>query len=158
MLLSRRLQHYFLGSLITLGSIAFGVAPQLEAKPTLFSWQQQAIAQPTQTQINQYAEAYLIIYGNSGMTNLLAEVETLIGKKPSWEIRCDQPSSINRLNNRQAINNVRNYCNTTLPSLIDGVIPRSTFNSITNQLSNNPALQTQVEDAMLNILKQRQGN
>ncbi|MGB2924386.1 MAG: hypothetical protein WBB82_03715 [Limnothrix sp.] len=159
MLLSRRLQHYVLGSLVALGSIACGIAPQLEAKPTLFSWQHQAIAQQfTPGQIDQYAEAYLLIYGDSGMTSLLAEVETLIGKKPSWELRCDQSSSINRLNNREAIRKVRDYCNKTLPSLIDDIIPRSTFNRITNQLNRNPTLQNDVEEAMRDILNRRQGN
>lgn len=157
MLLPRRLHHYLIGSLLTLGSLAVGVAPQLEMSPRLLSWQTQAIAQSTVSDkdVRDYARAYLAIYGNNNMSNLLLEVEELIGQKPTWEIRCDQPQSINRLNNRQAITKVRNYCNNVLPNLIDGIIERSTFNRISNQLPNNPVLQERIQDAMLDILKEQ---
>lgn len=158
MLLLRRLQRYFLGSLITVGSLTLGVAPQLETKLNFLSWDSQAIAQQiSNTDVQNYAKAYLLIYGNNNMSNLLLEVEALIGRKPDWEIRCDQPQSINRLNNRQAINKVKSYCNDVLPGLIENIIPRGTFNRITNQLPNSPALQTRIQDAMLEILKQQQG-
>lgn len=160
MLLHRRLKHYLLGSLLTLGSLALGVAPQLEVSPRLLSWQSQAIAQSTisDADVRDYARAYLAIYGNNNMSNLLLEVEELIGRKPTWEIRCDQPQSITRLNNRQAIDKVSNYCNNTLPNLINGIIDRGTFNRISNQLPNDAALQKRIQDAMLDILKAQQRN
>ncbi|MEB3225242.1 MAG: hypothetical protein VKJ86_05500 [Synechococcus sp.] len=159
MFLPRRFQDYFLGSVLALGSLGLGIVPQVTLRPALFAWEYQAIAQPpTNAEINRYAEAYLAIYGNSTMTNLLLEVEDLIGRKPDWEIRCDQPQSIERLNHRAAISKVRNYCNNVLPNLIDDIIPRSTFNRISNQLPGNPALQERVQDAMVEILKQRRGN
>ncbi|ANV84402.1 hypothetical protein AWQ21_08415 [Picosynechococcus sp. PCC 7003] len=158
MLLPRRFQDYLLGSCLTLSSLGLGLAPQLTLKPEILGWQNQAIAQqPSTADINRYAEAYLAIYGNNSMDNLLLEVENLIGRKPDWEIRCDQPQSINRLNNRAAIGKVRNYCNNVLPNLIDDIMPRSTFNRISNQLPNNPTLQEQIQDAMFDILKQKQG-
>ncbi|MBV5261620.1 DUF4168 domain-containing protein [Synechococcus moorigangaii CMS01] len=156
MLLPRRFQDYLLGSFLTLSSLGLGLAPQLTLKPTILGWQNEAIAQqPSAADIDRYAEAYLAIYGNNSMDNLLLEVEDLIGRKPDWEIRCDQPQSINRLNNRAAISKVHNYCNNVLPNLIDGIIPRSTFNRISNQLPNNPSLQERIQDAMLEILKQQ---
>ena len=60
MLLPRRLQHYLLGSLLTLGSIAFGVAPQFEVSPRLLTWQSQAIAQSapvSEQDVRNYARA-----------------------------------------------------------------------------------------------------
>ncbi|BAW95550.1 hypothetical protein NIES970_04590 [[Synechococcus] sp. NIES-970] len=154
----RRVQDYLLSSCFAFGSLGLGLVPEVTLKPSLVSWENQAIAQsqPSAADINRYAEAYLAIYGNNNMDNLLLEVERMIGRKPDWEIRCDQPQSINRLNHRAAIGKVRRYCNEVLPNLVDDIMPRRTFNSITNQLSNNPALQERVEDAMLNILRQRQ--
>jgi hypothetical protein len=159
MFLRRRVQDYLLGSCFILSSLGLGLVPEFAPKPTVLNWENQAIAQaqPSAADIQRYAEAYLAIYGNNNMNQLLLEVERMIGRKPDWEIRCDQPESINRLNHRGAIGKVRRYCNNVLPNLVDEIMPRQTFNRITNQLPNNPALQERVQDAMVEILRQRRG-
>jgi hypothetical protein len=157
MLLSRQLQNYLLGGVITCASVAFGVAPQLEIKPQFLSWDNQVIAQTISAdQATDYAEAYLAIYSGDRMAQLLSKLEGLIGKKPDWTIQCNDAQSINKLRNPQAISMVRKYCNEELPALVDSIMSRSVFNDITNRLPNNPALQRQIENAMLEILKRRQ--
>ncbi len=156
MSLPLRLRYFALGSLVTIGSIALGVAPQLEAKLTPLSWQQQAIAQTfSQSDLRKYAEAYLAIYGGNRMETLLLEVEELTGEKTDWEVRCDDSGSIRKLGNREAISKVRTYCNETLPALIEDIIPRSTFNRISNRLENDPALRATIFDLMTEILSGR---
>lgn len=159
-LLSRRFQRYCISGCIALGSLAVGIAPSLEATPRVFVWQQQAIAQSsssfTPDQIKRYAQAYLLIYGGNDMEELLQEVQGLIGKKPDWEIMCDNPQSINRLENRQAIAKVSNYCNNILPSRISGIISPSDFNKMTKEVTSNAALRQQVQSAMVDILKSDQ--
>ncbi|OKH11731.1 DUF4168 domain-containing protein [[Limnothrix rosea] IAM M-220] len=156
MSLPLRLRYFALSSLMTIGSIALGVAPQLEATSTPLSWQQQAIAQTfSPSDLRKYAEAYLAIYGGNRMESLLLEVEELTGKKTDWEVRCDDSGSIRKLGNREAIRKVRAYCNEELPALIDNIIPRSTFNQISNRLENDPALQSTIFDLMTEILNER---
>ncbi|AFY38312.1 hypothetical protein Lepto7376_2002 [[Leptolyngbya] sp. PCC 7376] len=156
MSLSIRLRYFALGSLATVSAIALGVAPQLEANLVPFSWEQQAIAQEfTQGELRDYAEAYLAIYGGNRMQDLLMEIEALTGEKTSWEVRCDNANSIRKLGNREAISKVQNYCNEELPALIDEIITRSTFNSISNQLENDEALRSTIFDLMTEILNNR---
>ena len=156
MSLFKHLRHVALSSLVALGAVATGVAPQLNETAMTLSWEGQAIAQTySSSELRNYAEAYLAIYGGTRMQDLLMEVETLTGKKTSWEISCDNPTSINNLRNNEAIAMVRTYCNEELPSLLDNIIPRSTFNEISNQLETDEALQTTIFDLMTEILNGR---
>lgn len=156
---SRHLHHYLLGGVITFASLAFGAAPQLEAKSQFLSWNSQAIAQTISAdQATDYAEAYLAIYSGDRMAQLLSKLEGLVGKKPDWAIQCNDVNSINKLRNTEAINMVRTYCNEELPALVDSIMSRRVFNDITNRLPDNPALQRQIENAMLEILKNRQSS
>lgn len=157
MSLSLRLRYFALGTVATLGALVSGVAPQLQADLTPLTWKnQQAIAQSFSTSdLRKYAEAYLEIYGGNRMENLLLEVEELTGEKTDWEVRCDDSGSIRKLGNREAIRKVRTYCNETLPALIEDIIPRSTFNRISNRLENDPALRTTIFDLMTEILNER---
>lgn len=156
MSLSKHLRHIVLSSLVAFGAVTTGVAPQFSAKLMPLSWEGQAIANTySQTDLRNYAEAYLAIYGGTRMQDLLMEVELLTGKKTSWEISCDNPTSITNLRNNEAIALVRTYCNEELPGILDNIIPRSKFNEISNQLENDTELQKTIFDLMTEILNER---
>ena len=157
MSLLSRLRYLALGGLATVSTVALGIAPQINTDRLFFSWEQQAIAQDafSQSELRDYAEAYLAIYGGTRMQDLLIEIEDLTGEKTNWEVRCDNANSIRKLGNREAITMVQSYCNEELPALIENIIPRRTFNSISSQLEEDEVLQGTIFDLMTDILNNR---
>ena len=159
MSLLSRLRYLALGGIATVSTVALGIAPQINTDQISLSWEQQAIAQDaddfSQSELRDYAEAYLAIYGGTRMQDLLIDIEELTGEKTNWEVRCDNANSIRKLGNREAISMVQKYCNEELPALIDDIIPRRTFNTISNQLEDDEALQGTIFDLMTDILNNR---
>ncbi|MFW6359206.1 MAG: DUF4168 domain-containing protein [Chroococcales cyanobacterium] len=150
--LNKRLsQSFIIGTLTTFGLLV-GISPNISGELPRLTFNNTAYAQGiTQEEIKSVAQ--IILLTETPRQRTFADIERIMGAKPSSPIACHQPDTLRNLP-RQAQEIAVEFCNNYRQVVESNRLSVTRFNEIIRQAQSDSNLEKRIQNAMIQLQQQ----